>query len=152
MNSSIFDNTPAGQFIDVKVSIGGKTKTRNLKLCKVKPRSVLFILIDKENRVNTFYKIKYSDIAEYLPAVSFLKLKPGVLPDKWESAWDSIGSFSPSVQSYGRFASAAKPHYSNHSKGWAPVIKAPMGSSMDALAVSVSNRSTTNSTAGFPMV
>ena len=123
MNSSIFDNTPAGQFIDVKVSIGGKTKTRNLKLCKVKPRSVLFILVDKENRVNTFYKIKYTDIAEYLPAVSFLKLKEGVLPDKWESAWDSINPNPTKMSSYGRMAIAARPF-----------------------------RSTTNSPAGFPMV
>ena len=123
MNSSIFDNTPAGQFFDVTVSLNGKIKTRNLKICKVKSRSVLFILVDKENRVNTFFKVKYSDIKDYLPAVHLLRMKDGTLPDKWESPWDSIGSPSPSVQSYGRFATAAKPFVS-----------------------------TTNSAVGFPMV
>jgi hypothetical protein len=39
-------------------------------------------------------------------------MKDGTLPDKWESPWDSIGSPSPSVQSYGRFATAAKPFVS----------------------------------------
>jgi hypothetical protein len=52
----------------------------------------------------------------------------------------------------GSFAYTPRPTYSNHSKGWAPVIRAPKGASMDALAVSVSTRSTTNSAAGFPMV
>ena len=126
MDSSIFNNTPASQFIDVKVSIGGKTKTRNLKLCKVKPRSVLFILVDKENRVNTFYKIKYSDIAEYLPAVQFLRLKDGKLPDKWESAWDSISTNPVKMSPYGR---QSLTNYSSYMKP-----------------------STTNSPAGFPMV
>jgi hypothetical protein len=96
----------------VTVSLNGKVKTRNLKLCKVKSRSVLFILVDKENRVNTFFKVKYSDIKDYLPAVHLLRMKDGTLPDKWESPWDSIGSPSPSVQSYGRFATAAKPFVS----------------------------------------
>ena len=105
------------------VSLNGKIKTRNLKVCKVKPRSVLFILVDKVNRVNTFFKIKYSDIEEYFNAIGLLILKDGKIPDKWESAWDSIGSPSNMVQSYGRFASVSKPF-----------------------------RSTTNSPAGFPMV
>ena len=111
MNSTIFDNTPAGQLIDVTVSINGKTKTRNLKLCKVKARSVLFIHVDKPNRMNTFFKMKYSDILEYLDTNQTLKVKDGILPDKWESAWDAIGGFSNSVQSYGRFAQASKPSY-----------------------------------------
>ncbi len=126
MDSSIFYNTPNSQFIDVKVSIGGKTKTRNLKLCKVKPRSVLFILVDKENRVNTFYKIKYSDIAEYLPAVQFLRLKDGILPEKWESAWDSISTNPVKMSPYGR---QSLTNYSSYMKP-----------------------STTNSPAGFPIV
>ena len=123
MNSSIFDNTPAGQFIDVTVSLGGKTKTRNLKLCKVKPRSVLFILVDKVNRINTFFKVKYTDIKEYLPAVGLMRIKDGVIPDKWESAWDSINPNPTKMSSYGRMAMASKPF-----------------------------RSTTNSPAGFPMI
>jgi len=129
MNSSNFDNLPAGQFLDVTVSINGKVKTRNLKVCKVKARSLLFINVDKENRVNTFFKVKYTDIKDYLPAVGLLRMKDGALPDKWESSWDSIGSVSPMVGSYG------KPFYNNRSKGWTPKLP-----------------STTNSVAGFPMV
>jgi hypothetical protein len=131
MNSSNFDNLPAGQFLDVTVSLNGKVKTRNLKVCKVKARSLLFINVDKENRLNTFFKVKYTDIKDYLPAVHLLRMKDGTLPDKWESAWDSIGSPSPSVQSYGRFATATKGLASQVSKHFP---------------------STTNSAVGFPMV
>jgi hypothetical protein len=130
MNSSIFDNLPAGSFLDVMVSLNGKTKTRNLKVCRIKPRSVLFIHVDKPNRVNTFFKIKYSDIEEYFNAIGLLVLKDGKIPDKWESAWDSIGQ--PSQMSLNN---RIQPHYSNHSKGWAPKLP-----------------STTNSVAGFQMV
>ena len=114
MNSSIFDNTPAGQFIDVTVSLNGKIKTRNLKICKVKSRSVLFILVNKENRVNTFFKVKYSDIKDYLPAVHLLRMKDGTIPDKWESPWDNIGQ--PSQMSLNN---RIQPQYSSHSRGWA---------------------------------
>ena len=126
MNSSIFDNLPAGSFLDVTVSLNGKVKTRNLKICKVKPRSVLFIHVDKPNRVNTFFKIKYSDIEEYFNAIGLLILKDGKIPDKWESAWDSISTNPVKMSSYGR-QSLIK--YSNYMKP-----------------------STTNSPAGFPMV
>lgn len=111
MNSSNFENLPSGQFLDVTVSLNGKIKTRNLKVCRVKARSLLFINVDKENRLNTFFKVKYTDIKEYLPAVGLLRMKDGMLPDKWESGWDSIGISSNSVQSYGRFAQASKPSY-----------------------------------------
>jgi hypothetical protein len=137
-----------GQMVNVCVSKGGKTATKLLKVCKVKARSVLFIEVDKENRKNTFRKVKIKDITSQGVAndIPYMYIKDGVLPDKWESSWDAIGSFSPSVQqNYGRY-------YNNRSKGWAPVIRAPKGASMDALAVSVSTRSTTNSAAGFPMV
>ena len=137
-----------GKMVNVCVSKGGKTATKLLKVCKVKARSVLFIEVDKENRKNTFRKVKIKDITSQGVAndIPYMYIKDGVLPDKWESAWDAIGNFSPSVQqNYGRY-------YSNRSKGWAPVIRAPKGASMDALAVSVSTRSTTNSAAGFPMV
>ena len=130
MNSSIFDNLPAGSFLDVMVSLNGKTKTRNLKVCRIKPRSVLFIHVDKPNRVNTFFKIKYSDIEDYFNAIGLLVLKDGKIPDKWESAWDSIGQ--PSQMSLNN---RIQPHYSNHSKGWAPKLP-----------------STTNSAVGFQMV
>ena len=137
-----------GQMVNVCVSKGGKTATKLLKVCKVKARSVLFIEIDKENRKNIFRKVKTKDITSQGVAndIPYVYIKDGVLPDKWESSWDAIGSFSPSVQqNYGR-------HYSNHSKGWSATIRPARGSSMDALAVSVSTRSTTNSSAGFPMV
>jgi len=114
MNSSNFDNLPAGQFLDVTVSINGKVKTRNLKVCRVKARSLLFINVDKENRLNTFFKVKYTDIKEYLSAVGLLRMKDGTLPDKWESAWDSIGQ--PSQMSLNN---RIKPQYSSHSRGWA---------------------------------
>jgi hypothetical protein len=137
-----------GQMVNICVSKGGKTATKLLKVCKVKARSVLFIEVDKENRKNTFRKVKIKDITSQGVAndIPYMYIKDGVLPDKWESSWDAIGSFSPSVQkNYGRY-------YSNHSKGWSATIRPPKGASMDALAVSVSTRSTTNSSAGFPMV
>jgi hypothetical protein len=86
--------------------------------------------VDKENRKNIFRKVNRTDIVKFSPtAICELTIRDGILPDRWESAWDSIGSPSPSVQSYGRFATAAKP--GNHSQSL--------------------NRSTTY-TNGFPMV
>jgi hypothetical protein len=137
-----------GKMVHVVVSKDGKKGTKILKVCKVKARSVLFIEVDKENRKNIFRKVAKKDITPIglIGEYQCFSIKDGVLPDKWESLWDAIGSFSPSVQqNYGK-------HYSNRSKGWAPVIRTPKGYSHDLLAVSVSNRSTTNSSAGFPMV
>jgi len=135
-----------GQMVNVCVSKGGKTATKLLKVCKVKARSVLFIEVDKENRKNTFRKVKIKDITSQGVAndIPYMYIKDGVLPDKWESSWDAIGT-NPTP-------SYARPYYSNHSKGWSATIRPARGSSMDALAVSVSTRSTTNSAAGFPMV
>ena len=142
-----------GLICKVHVSLNGKKASKELKVCAVKARSITFIEVDKVNRQNIFRKVDRSDITNFKPtAVCEITVRDGILPVKWESAWDSIGQPSSNVRSYGRFAQAARPHYSNHSKGWAPVIKAPMGASMDVLAVSVSTRSTTNSAAGFPMV
>ena len=143
-----------GQMVHVCVSKGGKTATKLLKVCKVKPRSVLFIEVDRENRKNIFRKVNKKDITSQgtIGDSPYIYVKEGVLPDKWESAWDAIGQPSNSVQSYGRFAQAAKP-FSNHSKGWSATIKRPMGSSIDALAANPPwKKSTTNSAAGFPMV
>lgn len=136
-----------GQMVHVVVSKDGKKGTKILKVCKVKARSVLFIEVDKENRKNIFRKVAKKDITPIglIGEYQCFSIKDGVLPEKWESVWDNIGSYSPSVQKYGKF-------YSNHSKGWGPVIKTPKGASHDALAVSISNRSTTNTPAGFPMV
>ena len=135
-----------GQMVNVCVSKGGKTATKLLKVCKVKARSVLFIEVDKENRKNTFRKVKIKDITSQGVAndIPYMYIKDGVLPDKWESSWDAIGT-NPTP-------SYARPYYSNHSKGWSATIRPARGSAMDALAVSVSTRSTTNSSAGFPMV
>ena len=146
------DNFTKGLICKVHVSLNGKTDVKELKVCTVKARTISFIEVDRVNRKNIFRKVNRKDIVNFKPtAICEVTLRDGVLPDKWESAWDSIGQ--PSQNVYGRgLASQRSKHFSNHSKGWAPVIKAPMGASMDALAVSVSNRSTTNSAAGFPMV
>jgi hypothetical protein len=101
-----------GKMVHVVVSKGGKSATKFLKVCKVKARSVLFIEVDKENRKNIFRKVKTKDITpmgliEDSPAFF---IKDGVLPDKWESSWDAIAT-TPTP-------SYARPHYSNHSKGW----------------------------------
>ena len=122
-----------GLICKVHVSLNGKNATKELKVCGVKARSITFMEVDRK------------DIVGFSPtAICEITVRDGILPVKWESSWDAIGT-NPTP-------SYARPHYSNHSKGWAPVIRAPKGASMDALAVSVSTRSTTNSAAGFPMV
>jgi hypothetical protein len=142
------DSFVKGLIVKVHVSVNGKTDVKELKVCTVKARTISFIEVDRVNRKNIFRKVKRTDIVDFRPtAICEVTIRDGVLPDRWESSWDSIGQPSPSVaNSFGRRS------FSKHSQGWAPVIKAPMGASMDALAVSVSNRSTTNSAAGFPMV
>ena len=124
-----------GQMVNVCVAKDGKTATKLLKVCKVKARSVLFIEVDKENRKNIFRKFNRKDIfGMRLTADSTsIQIKDGVLPDKWESEWDNIGNVSRMTAA--GFGWTPKPHYSNHSKGWAPKLP-----------------STTNSSAGFPMV
>jgi hypothetical protein len=124
-----------GLICKVSVSQNGKTATKELKVCNVKARSVLFIEVDRENRKNVFRKVSRKDIVEFTPtAICEIKIRDGVLPTKWESGWDDIGSFSPAVQkNFGR------PAFSNHSKGWSS--NAPQ------------YRSTTNNpVSGFPMV
>jgi hypothetical protein len=136
-----------GKIVDVIVSKNGKVGTKSLKVCKANSRSVLFIEVDKENRKNTFRKFKVKNVEKVgtkTDGGTFVLIEDGVLPDKWESSWDAIGT-NPTP-------SYARPYYSNHSKGWSATIRPARGSSMDALAVSVSTRSTTNSAAGFPMV
>jgi hypothetical protein len=132
MNSiQLPDSFVKGLICKVHVSLNGKSGTKELKVCSVKTRSVLFIEVDRENRKNIFRKINRKDIVEFRPtAICEIKVKDGVLPTKWESEWDSIGQLSPMS-----FNNRIKPHFSNHSKGWAPKLP-----------------STTNSSAGFPMV
>ncbi len=125
------DSFVKGLICKVHVSLNGKSGAKELKVCSVKTRSVLFIEVDRENRKNIFRKVNRKDIVEFRPtAICEIKVKDGVLPTKWESDWDSIGQLSPMS-----FNNRIKPHFSNHSKGWAPTLP-----------------STTNSSAGFPMV
>jgi hypothetical protein len=106
------DTFNKGLIVNVNVSKDGKTASKQLKVCSVKVRSVLFIEVDRENRKNIFRKVNRKDIVEFRPtAICEVTIRDGVLPDKWESNWDGIGAFSPAVQSYGRFAQAAKPSY-----------------------------------------
>ena len=105
-----------GQMVHVVVSKDGKKGTKFLKVCKVKARSVLFIEVDRENRKNIFRKVAKKDLTPLgmIGDSPFVYVKEGVIPEKWESSWDSMGSFSPSVKSYGRMAYASKP--GNHSQ------------------------------------
>ena len=119
-----------GLIVNVSVSKNGKVGTKQLKVCSVKVRSITFIEVDRENRQNIFRRVERKDIVQFKPtAICEITIKDGVLPDKWESFWDSIGTATPGGNTYG------KKHFSNHSKGWAPKLP-----------------STTNSRAGFPMV
>jgi hypothetical protein len=127
-----------GRMVNVVVGKDGKVASKILKVCKVKVRSVLFIEVDKVNRKNIFRKVSREDIAFVgmvesklvNPELMSIYLKENILPTKWESDWDSIGQ--PSQMSLNQ---RITPHFSNHSKGWAPKLP-----------------STTNSAAGFPMV
>ena len=119
-----------GQIVEVIVSKNGKVASKNLKVCKVNSRSVLFIEVDKVNRKNTFRKFKVKNVEKVgtkTDGGTFVLIEDAIMPDKWESSWDSIGS-NPTL-------SYARPFYSRRSQGWAPKLP-----------------STTNSAAGFPMV
>jgi hypothetical protein len=129
-NIQLPDSFIKGLIVNVSVSKNGKVGTKQLKVCSVKVRSITFIEVDRENRKNIFRKVDRKDIVKFKPtAICEITIKDGVLPDKWESFWDSIGTATPGGNTYGQ------KHFSNHSKGWAPKLP-----------------STTNSTAGFPMV
>lgn len=125
------DSFYKGLICKVHVSKEGKKSCKELKVCSVKARSITFIEVDRVNRKNIFRKLKRTDVVGFSPtAICEITIRDGILPDKWESSWDSIGQFSPSVgNSFGR-----KPFISR-SMGWAPKLP-----------------STTNSSAGFPMV
>jgi hypothetical protein len=86
-----------GQMVHVVVTKDGKSGTKILKVCKVKARSVLFIEVDRENRKNIFRKVAKKDITPIGIIGDFqcFSIKEGVLPEKWESAWDSMGQPSP---------------------------------------------------------
>lgn len=128
-----------GQIVEVIVSKNGKVASKNLKVCKVNSRSILFIEVDKVNRKNTFRKFKVKNVEKVgtkTDGGTFVLMEDAIMPDKWESSWDSIGQ--PTQQIRGRgLASQFSKHFSNHSKGWS--ANAPQ------------YRSTTY-TNGFPMV
>ena len=125
------DSFVKGLIVNVHVSLNGKTGTKQLKVCMVKTRSITFIEVDRENLQNIFRKVDRKDIVEFRPtAICEITIRDGILPVKWESAWDSIGQLSQLSLN-----NRIKPQFSNHSKGWAPKLP-----------------STTNSAAGFPMV
>ena len=105
-----FDSLPAGVMGNVVVSSNGATGTKLLKLCKLNSRSILFIEVDKVNRINTFRKFKVKDVLELgYDSNNILTyiIKDGVLPDKWESSWDAISlnpvKMSPWVRNHGSF-------------------------------------------------
>ena len=127
-----------GLVVDVEVSVNGKTDVKQLKVCTTKAQSVLFMEVDKVNRKNIFRKVRRRDIIQFTPtAICGIKVRDGVLPDRWESGWDSIGQPTHIVQIRGRgLASQYTKHFSNHSKGWAPKLPS----------------TTNNPVSGFPMV
>jgi hypothetical protein len=118
-----------GKIVKVVVPVKGKSFSMNLKVCRVKARSVLFIEVIKPERKNIFRKASMKMLDSFNQ--STITFKDSTLLDKWESSWDAIGQFSPSVvkNNYPR------QHFSKHSSGWAPKLP-----------------STTNSRVGFPMV
>ena len=98
-----------GKIVKVVVPVKGKSFSMNLKVCRVKARSVLFIEVIKPERKNIFRKASMKMLDSFNE--STITFKDNTLLDKWESSWDAIGGFSNSVQSYGRFAQASKPSY-----------------------------------------
>jgi hypothetical protein len=132
------DSFIKGLVCKVHVSLNGKTGTKELKVCSVKARSITFIEVDRENRQNIFRKVDRKDIVNFKPtAICEITVRDGILPVKWESAWDSIGQPTHTVQIRGRgLASQYTKHFSKHSQGWAPKLPS----------------TTNNPVSGFPMV
>lgn len=123
-----------GETVEVIVSKNGKIGSKNIKVCKVKARSVLFIEVDKQNRKNIFWKVDNKNIEKVGTKTTgepFIMMVDGYLlsENKWESHWDSIGNTPNKSQS----------------SPYTKVIRNQWGSWNVG-------RSTTNSRAGFPMV
>ena len=100
-----FENL-TGQIVEVIVSKNGKVGSKNIKVCKVKARSILFIEVDKENRKNIFWKVENKNIEKVGAKTTgepFILMVDGYLlsNNKWESPWDSIGSRTISGNRYG---------------------------------------------------
>jgi hypothetical protein len=110
-----------GQMVNVVVGKDGKVASKVLKVVKANSKTTMFMEVDKKNRKNIFRKITNQDIAytgivdsiHVNPHLTSIFLKEGVLPIKWESAWDTIGQISNM-----NLNARITPHYNNHSKGW----------------------------------
>ena len=113
------DSFYKGLMCKVHVSLNGKKATKELKVCVVKARSITFMEVDKVNRQNIFRKVDRTDIVGFSPtAICEITVRDGILPVKWESAWDSIGQ--PSQMSLN---AKITPAYSKRSNGWAHRLK-----------------------------
>ena len=98
--------------VAVTIPVNGKDYTMNLKVCRVKARSILFIEVNREERKNIFRQAPMKMLAGFTEDT--ITFKEGTQLKKWESGWDTIGQPSPAVASHGSF----RPVYSNRSKGW----------------------------------
>ena len=115
-NIQLPDSFIKGLIVNVSVSKNGKVGTKQLKVCSVKARSITFIEVDRENRQNIFRRVERKNIVRFKPtAICEIVVMDGVLPTKWESSWDSIGQPTPMGMNQ-----RLTPHFSKHSKGWAP--------------------------------
>ena len=98
--STLNFNDLTGKIVNVAVSVGNLTDVKTLKVCKVKARSLLFIEVDKPNRKNIFRKVAVKDVVGLVNSnteTPVISIKKDVIPTKWESNWDSMGTLSPSV-------------------------------------------------------
>lgn len=87
-----------GRHVTVTVSNNNTSASKVLKVCKANSRSVLFMEVDRANRLNTFRKFRMNDIADVTTVddIITVKFKTNIMPDKWESHWDDIGRYSTS--------------------------------------------------------
>ena len=118
------DSFYKGLVCKVHVSLNGNKGTKELKVCSVKTRSIIFIEVDKQNRQNIFRKVDKKDIASISTSASIceVEIKDGILPVKWESSWDSIGQPSSNFRNYGRLAQAARPFRSTVNVNGFPMV------------------------------
>lgn len=116
-----------GKIVKVVIPVKGVMFSMNLKVCRVKVRSILFIEVIKPERKNVFRKVSMKMLDSF--DESTITFKEGTVVEKFESSWDSINTNPVKMSPYTR------QHFSNHSRGWAPRLP-----------------STTNSAVGFPMV
>ncbi len=61
------DSFVKGLICKVHVSLNGKKSSKELKVCSVKARSVIFMEVDKANRQNIFRKVDKVGIVDFKP-------------------------------------------------------------------------------------